>query len=214
MAIAATAAFAARTVLLEDHPVVGESLEALLRARGLEVVGRATTLRELLPFIHTRDPHVALVDIVLQGDGGAPTADTGIAALLELRRIAPALHTVALSGFATPELQERCAQAGARGFLSKLHATGDALIESIARVLAGGRAFPDAAPARRFHAVAISPREREVLLMLGEGADNLTIAVTLGIAERTVKAHVASLYRKVGVSSRVQLALLARDVAR
>lgn len=211
MATAAAASPAARVVLLEDHVVVGESLEALLRARGVEVVGRATTLEALRPAIERHAPHVAFVDVVLQGPGGTASPDEGIAAIADLARTAPALRSVALSGFLTPRLLVRCARAGAWGYLSKLHATGDALLDAIGRVRAGDRLFPDDLPLDECGRARVSPREREVLALVGEGADNLTIAARLGITERTVKAHVTSLYRKLGAESRLQLALLARD---
>lgn len=55
----------------------------------------------------------------------------------------------------------------------------------------------------------ISPREKEVLSLVGTGADNLKIAALLGVSERTVKAHVSSMYLKIGAENRVELALIA-----
>jgi DNA-binding NarL/FixJ family response regulator len=111
---------------------------------------------------------------------------------------------------------------GAAGYLHKLSANGDGVLAAVRAVATGSRFFPAAvagdhllepAPARSGGPLSrLTAREREVLTFVAGGADNLKIASFLQITERTVKAHVSSLYRKLGSENRTQLALLARQL--
>ena len=114
MAIAEPSSSAARVVLLDDHPVVGESLEMLLRVRGVEVVGRATGLEALRPLIARQEPHVAIVDVVLQGANGVPSPDEGIAAIQGELGVSPDFP---------PEVEEAAARAAASPRLPDLDRT-------------------------------------------------------------------------------------------
>jgi DNA-binding NarL/FixJ family response regulator len=131
------------------------------------------------------------------------------------------LPVVVLADQEDAMLAERCVASGAAAFLDKLTARESSVVEALLAVSAGERLVPlsamnlssvmRAAPepeSRR----SLSIREREVLRHLAAGADNLKIAALLGISERTVKAHVSSLYRKLGQENRTQMALYAQQL--
>jgi DNA-binding NarL/FixJ family response regulator len=129
----------------------------------------------------------------------------------------PGMRVVVLTTFADQERILDALNAGAAGYLLK-DATPEELIAGVRAVVAGGAPLdPKAArvlldsrnaatPARE-----LSPREREVLVLLGEGLANKQIARRLGITERTVKAHLTSIFQQLGVTDRTQAALWARE---
>lgn len=207
MAYAASSQSPSRIALFEEHPLVAEGLEALLHAHGVTVVGRAKNLDALLGLVDEHRPDVAVVGIVPCAVPHAVMSSQR-AALADLATVAAQVPTLALVWAPPPGLVGRCAAAGARGCVLLARASGVSLADAIVRIHAGDAVFP-AEEARR--PTGVSPREFEVLLLVGEGADNAAIARALQITERTVKAHVTSLYRKVGAENRIQLALLARD---
>lgn len=202
-------------VLLEDHAVVMEGLSALLQRSGIEVLGHAGDLETFLQLVAERHPLVAVIDVVIESPDGSRN-EQGLAALAQLASRHPEVRPLVLSGYRSEELVTRCYQAGAAGFLCKLETSGETLIDAIRVLAGGGRLQPDGHPTHarepRSGFSRLTPRERDVLTHLATGADNLTIAACLGISERTVKAHISSLYRKLGSENRLQLALFARQV--
>ncbi len=124
-----------------------------------------------------------------------------------------------VSGATEPELADTCAALGVAGFLEKGSAGPQALVDAVRAVAAGQKVFPARTLAIGPRAESSSPaaaalrglttREREVLTYIAAGFDNLKIAAQLDITERTVRAHVSSLYRKLGQENRTQMALLA-----
>ena len=111
---------------------------------------------------------------------------------------------------------------GAHGYLFKSSATVASLRQAISQLLAGERVLPQdftaaRSPPKKVDRVAgpagvkLTDREQQVLNLVGSGANNVVIAGKLQIKERTVKAHVSSLYRKLGSENRVELALLANN---
>jgi DNA-binding NarL/FixJ family response regulator len=122
-----------------------------------------------------------------------------------------------VSALEEPDLVDRCLSAGAAGFLTKRTADHDAVLGAILAVARGERVLPvdsyaqllaHRPPAQEFrNPMGLTAREMEVLTLVAEGDDNLKISAMLGITERTVRAHVSALYRKVAVENRAQLAL-------
>lgn len=137
-----------------------------------------------------------------------------LASLRELSLALPIVPKVVLGTLASAYLIERCCDAGATAFLTGASRAADlgAMLEEMSRE--GTRSYPNplrlpgAAPENE-RSPLLSPREIEVLQLIAVGADNLKIAALLGVAERTVKSHVNSLYRKIQVENRVQLVLEA-----
>jgi NarL family two-component system response regulator YdfI len=199
-----------RVLLVDDHEVVRQGLRLLLEtSEGIEVVGEAADGAEALSAVADLAPDVVLMDIRM------PRVD-GIEATERLRADHPGTAVVILTTFNEDELLLRGLRAGARGYLLKdtthrqlestirAAAAGDALLHAdlLARVLApggpdGGDRRPEAA-AR----VGLTARETEVLRLAADGLRTRDMAGALYVGERTIKAHLASIYLKLEVGTR------------
>lgn len=171
----------------------------------IEVVATHADGRELLAV--TGDlGDVVLLDLYL------PELD-GIEVLRQLRKRPAGPKVLILTTIGRPAEIQRALAAGAHGFVLK-DSTGGELAAAVRAAEAGVLAMsPAVAAALSAPAVeALTPREREVLGLLGRGLPNRGIAAELGLAERTVKVHVGNLLAKLHVDSRTQAALLAGDV--
>jgi DNA-binding NarL/FixJ family response regulator len=193
-----------RVLLVDDHPLVTERLEARLRAEDdLGVVSSAATLAaaELALLQNTVD--VAICDVRLPDGSGFELLDRA-AALPSPPRF------IMLSSFDTPQYVDAAQRLGAAGFLLKTTPT-DEILEAVRRVHAGGSAFP----IELIRAGAQSPwkplttRERAVLARLLKGRSNDEIAADLGISRKTVEAHLSRLFARAGALSRTELAIRA-----
>ncbi|WAS87606.1 response regulator transcription factor [Corallococcus sp. NCRR] len=211
-----------RVALLEDQQVFRESLVALLEGAGMKVVARCAETGAFLSNVRAAAPDVAVVDLRLEHVGREGSED-GLRALKYLHDFHPQVRALVLSGHQAPDVVERCFQAGASGYLCKLNVGIDDVVRAVGRVARGERLLPvDMLQASAMHlddlqmpASALSRltlREREVLGYVAAGADNLKIAAHLGITERTVKAHLTSIYRKLGPENRAQLAVMACEL--
>ncbi|MFN7131082.1 MAG: DNA-binding response regulator, partial [Myxococcales bacterium] len=128
-----------------------------------------------------------------------------------------------LAGNDAPDIVMRAFQSGGSGYLTKGVASARMLAESVRAVARGEPILPASLAGPVVEALrtgkpvnnaasglaALSPREREVLTLVAEGADNLKIAAMLNVSERTVKAHVTAILRKLNVENRTHAALLA-----
>jgi DNA-binding NarL/FixJ family response regulator len=137
----------------------------------------------------------------------------GIRAIAGILAVRPGTPIVVLTSFSDQVRILDALQAGAEGYLLK-HAEPETILSGIREVVAGGSPLdPKAArvllTSRREPRTALSltDREREVLRLVGEGLPNKSIARRLGITERTVKAHLTSVYQQLGVTDRTQAAL-------
>lgn len=225
-----------RLVIVDDQALVREGLALILDAQpDIEVVAALPDGPALLDRTRWPDEHadVILLDLYLPGLDG-------VQVLHRLRSHTPAssARVLMLTTIGRAADIQRALAAGADGFVLK-DATGDelsaavrgayagvtALSSSVTRVLwpqrrpadADGAPTPDGTAAPGGDSVAaraasLTPREREILDLLGQGLANLEIARTLHLAERTVKTHVSSVLAKLGVTSRTQAALLVRDL--
>ncbi len=204
-----------RVAILEDQQVFRESLESLFERSGLEVVSRGSDVEGFLAQVARAEPDVALIDLRLErAEGGEP--GDGLRAVELLRELHPHVRCLVLSAYREPQEMGRCFLAGAAGYLCKLNVGTAELLEAVRRVAQGEQVVPPeflgAAPRPRPRPeplARLTPREREVLGYVAAGADNLQIAASLGITERTVKAHISNLYQKLGVENRIQMAMLA-----
>ena len=199
-------------LLVDDHAVVREGLRAFLELQaGLEVVGEAEDGHEAVRQAERLRPDVILMDLVMPKGGG-------VGAMRELRRRLPASRVIVLTSFVDHDQLLPAIQAGAAGYLLK-----DVQPQELARAVrvahAGEALFDPAVAARLVEAIAqapgeepperLTPREREVLDLIGRGLSNKRIARELGVAEKTVKTHVGHVLAKLGVPDRTQAALLA-----
>jgi DNA-binding NarL/FixJ family response regulator len=199
-----------RVLIADDHAVVRAGLAQLLQTFAeVELVGAAANGEEAVSLCAERLPAVVLMDLEM------PVLD-GIEATRRIRVAQPEVAVVVLTSFSDRERILRALDAGAVGYLLK-DAEPDELARAIEAAARGESPLdPKAArallSARRTPAPAdaLSEREREVLAMVGEGLANKAIARRLGISEKTVKAHLTSVYREIGVTDRTQAALWAQ----
>jgi len=200
-----------RLLLAEDHPVVRAGLERLLGNEGdIELVGAAANGAEAVDLAGELRPDVVLMDLSM------PVLD-GIEAT---RRIVAAhdgaVSVVVLTSFADREQVIEALDAGASGYLLK-DAEPEELVRGI-RAAARGEAPLAPRAAREVLAARSEPRpdaelstrEREVLVLVARGLPNKRIARELEISEKTVKAHLTSVFQRIGVTDRTQAALWAQ----
>ena len=203
---------AIRVLLVDDHAVVREGLRTFLELQeGVEVVGEAEDGQGALREAERLRPDVILMDLVM------PELD-GVGAMRELRRLLPRSRVIVLTSFVDDERLLPAIQAGASGYLLKdvqprelaravraAHA-GEALLDPLvaARLVEAIARPPGEEPPER-----LTPREREVLELIGRGLSNKRIAFELGVSEKTVKTHVGHVLAKLGVTDRTQAALYA-----
>ncbi len=206
--------------ILEDFPILRDSMTLALGQRGLKVALSTGDPEVFLQEVGRSLPQVVLLDLVLKRSDGRDARD-GLDVLQELRTRHPGVRSLVVTARTNSDLINACYQQGAAGYLFKLTATADALAESIRAVCRGERVFPAQAlesslamtqDSARSEADRLTPREREVLSYVAVGVDNPDIADLLGISERTVKAHIAALYQKLGAANRVLLAIRAREL--
>ena len=206
-----------RVMITDDHLIVREGLRLILEtADDIEVVGEAVDGAECLELAAKLDPQVILMDLQM------PRMD-GITAIAHLRKDFPEIAIVILTTYNEDDLMIRGLQSGARGYLLKdssrenlldaIHAAarGETLLkpEILARVLAPQSAPKPAAPAQTDSTLTLTGRELEVLQLAAKGERNKEMAYKLGITERTVKAHLQSIYQKFGVDSRAAAVAVA-----
>lgn len=200
-----------RVLVVDDHHVVRQGLEQLLAtAADIEVVGTATNGLEAVAAVGVLMPDVVLMDLSMPELGGVE-ATRQIAAQYPLSRV------LVLTSFSEQSRILDAISAGADGYLLK-HSEPDEITAAVRSVHAGDAALdPKAArallDARRSlrETVALSEREREVLLLVRDGLANKQIGRRLGITERTVKAHLTKIFQRIDVTGRTQAAIWASE---
>lgn len=199
-----------RVLVVDDHAVVRQGLERLIGTwEGVAAVGEASTADQAVARYSALRPDIVLMDLGL-GDGG-----DGVLATARIVAVDPGARIIALTSHPDRDHVERALEAGAIGYLLK-YASADE-VERGVRAAARGESPLDPKVAglliRRPEvgpAATLSPREREVLDLVGKGLSNKLIAHRLSITERTVKGHLTSIYRQIGVTDRLGAALVAR----
>lgn len=213
-----------RVMLADDEAMVRAGVRAILGTDdAIEVVAEAADGAEAVEAVRRHRPDVAVLDIRM------PRMD-GLTAAAEIRRAVPETAVVVLTTFSEDAYIARALGDGASGFLLKsgdpreliagLKAVADGaayLSPKIAhRVIAelstgvGGGAMARAAAAKE-QAAVLTPRELEVLGLVGAGLSNAEIAARLYLVEGTVKAHVSAILVRLGVKNRVQAAIVAYE---
>ena len=213
-----------RVLLADDQAMVRTGFRLILDAEpDLDIVGEAGNGLEAVELARELDPDVVLMDIRM------PEMD-GVEATRLITGLPEAPRVVVLTTFDLDEYVYASLRAGASAFLLK-DAKEDQLLAAIRVTAQGGSLFAPAVTARlieRFCAheratgtptgvvgdaglQALTPREREVLVLLARGLTNAEIATQLVVSEHTTKTHVASLLQKLGLRSRVQAVVLAYE---
>ena len=194
-----------RILIADDHEVVREGLRLILEAEDdFVVVGEAVDGREAIELVRDLQPQVVLMDLRMPGMDG-------LTAIKHLRQQWPDINIVILTTYNEDALMMDGLRSGARSYLLKdtrrqvlfdtlrAAARGEALLrpDVMARVIS-----QSAALAKPVDGLTLTDREQEVLVGVARGERSKEIAVRLGITERTIKAHLASIYNKFGVDSR------------
>jgi DNA-binding NarL/FixJ family response regulator len=197
-----------RLLLADDHTMLRQSLRRTMEDEGLEVVGEAGDGEEAARLAEELVPDVVLMDVSM------PVLD-GVEATRRITGADPDARIVVLTSFSDNRRILDALQAGAIGYLLK-HAGPDELLGAVRAAAAGDSPMdPKAArvllESRRVSRQAqdLSAREEEVLRLVAGGLANKQIARRLEISERTVKAHLTSVFARIGVSDRTQAALWA-----
>jgi NarL family two-component system response regulator LiaR len=208
---------AIRVLIVDDHEVVREGLRNFLELQeGMEIAGEARDGDEGVALATELRPDVVLMDLVM------PKVD-GVEAMRALRERVPGTRVIVLTSFLDDEHLLPAMRAGAAGYLLK-NVQPQELARAIRAADAGEALIDPAVAARLVEALAereqddgyerLTPREREVLALIGRGFSNKRIALELGVAEKTAKAHVSNLLGKLGLADRTQAALYASRVGR
>ncbi len=198
-----------RILLVDDHAVVRQGLKMFLGLDSdLEVVGEAENGEEAIRLTRALNPDVVLMDLLM------PVMD-GITATATIRRDFPETEVIALTSVLEDEAVMKAMRAGAIGYLLK-DTQAEELRRAIKAAAAGQVQLSPQAAARLMREVRapdspekLTERETDVLRLLALGRANKEIALELNIGEKTVKTHVSSILRKLGVPSRTQAALHA-----
>ena len=204
-----------RVLIVDDHRMVREGLKAMLEDTVVDVVAEAESIERALEQIAATRPDAVLLDVRLQGQ-------SGLEACRLITERFPGLAVVFLTVYEDEQYVFEALRAGAKGYMLKR-----ASAEDIVRVLRGvraGRTILDEAltgdialrasrvrpgqiwPGSEF---GITQRESEVLRAVVDGLNNKAIAEQLVISEDTVKTHVRSIFRKLGVTDRAQAVSVA-----
>ncbi len=199
-----------RVLLADDHPVLRVGLRALLEQEpDIVVVGEASSGEEALARVASLRPDVVVLDCQMPDRSGPEVAR-------QMRQRGLSGRVLALSAYQTDAYIREMLEAGAAGYLLKEEAP-EVIVRAIREVARGGEYFSPAvaakaaAWARGERPGGLTERELEVLRCMAEGLSNKEIAARLHMTERTVAFHVSNILQKLGVASRVEAVVWAKD---
>jgi DNA-binding NarL/FixJ family response regulator len=198
-------------LIADDHPVVCSGIRILLEsATGIDVVGEAHSGAEALELIQTTRPDIVLLDMELSDMSGVDVVRT-------LQENGDKTRVLGLSSYDDREFISQLLSFGASGYLLKDEVPGQ-IVEAIRGVARGETGWVSRKVAAKLSQILqkdkegsseLTPRELDVLRHVVEGKTNGEIGVSLGISEKTIEKHLDTIFRKLGVVSRVQAAVLA-----
>ena len=193
-----------RVMIIDDHEIVRRGIAEILdRDDALEVVAEAGSVADAVRRADLVRPDVVLVDLQLP-DG------TGIDILKQLAVSHPEILPIVLTSFDDDEALAESLEAGAHAYVLKT--VRGAEITDVIKAVAAGRILLDERTITRRRAdhddptADLTPSERKVLELIGDGLSNREIGEKLGVAEKTVKNHITSLLSKMGLQRRTQVA--------
>ena len=202
-----------RIVIADDHAIVRGGLRALIDAvDGFELVGEADSAAGAIEAVVRLRPDVVLLDIQMPG--------SGIAAATEISRLSPAAGILMLTMFEDDASVSQSLAAGALGYVLK-GADPEEIVRAITAVAAGGavlgstiarRVLGGLRPAEPASGISeLSERESHVLDLIAAGLGNPAIAERLAISPHTVSNHISNIFRKLGVATRAEAIVRARE---
>ena len=196
-----------RVVLADDHLVLRQALRALLEQRGLQVVADEPDGRAAVDAVQRHAPDVAVLDVAM------PILN-GVDAAREIARLAPACHVILLSGVDDRRFVREALKIGVKGFVQKSQGC-DELVHAIEEVQGGNLYVSPGASQAIVEACAtetddadgmpLTPRERQVLQLVGEGKSTKQIAEVLHISVKTAEFHRGRLMKKLNVHDTANL---------
>lgn len=193
-----------RVMIIDDHEIVRRGIAEIVdRAEGLEVVAEAGTVEDAIRRAELVVPDVMLVDLQLP-DG------TGIDVMNRIKQTKPEIRSVVLTSFDDDSALAETLEAGAVAYILKT--VRGAEITDVISAVAEGRVLLDERTVTRRRAdhgdptADLTPAERKVLNLIGDGLSNREIGEKLGVAEKTVKNHITSILAKMGLKRRTQVA--------
>ncbi len=199
-----------RVIIADDHSVVRKGIKDHLGAEpDMEVIGEAEDGREAVRLAIALHPDVMIMDVAM------PHVN-GVEATRQLRRVAPSVKVLVLSGYDDAPYVDGLLDAGASGYLLKT-ASLQAIAQAVRDTAAGERVLDAVVSQHLIERIIARPaggetpsdREREVLQHAARGLTNKQIGATLGISDRTVQNHLASIFEKIGAASRTEAVTIA-----
>ncbi|WP_394791185.1 response regulator [Rhodoferax sp.] len=197
-----------RLLIVDDHPIVRQSLSALLGAFGapMQVIATAGSAEEALVQAEQNPPDIVLTDLQMK-----PTS--GIQLIQQLSQRQPAIRYVVFTASTQDEHMLQAFDAGAQGYVLKESEAGE-LVQAIKAVMGGATHYPAGlkrALDRRQQQPALTARETEVLALVAQGLTSKAIARALDIDPRTVDAHRANIRQRFGLDSSAALLRFALE---
>lgn len=184
-------------VIADDHPVMLEGTAQLFaECPDLLVVGTATTGEETLQLVAVLRPDLLILDIRLPDI-------SGIAVAKAIRKNAPDVCILVLTGYDDPAYAKALAKLGVQGMLAKT-TPGSDIVEAVRRIRTGERLLMEAPAPFEQSIAALTEREQTVLGLLAAGYRNREMAERLQVSLKTVEFHVSQLLEKLGVRSRTE----------
>lgn len=200
-----------RVLIADDHPVVCKGIHNTLdSAVGIEVVGEAKNGYEAMQMIESLQPDVVLLDMELPDINGIEVVKKIVEAGISVR-------ILGLSTYDDSVYISQLISLGASGYLLK-EEVPEAIVEAVRGVARGETGWVSRKVAAKLSQIlkdeqegstALTPRELEVLHLVVDGKTNAEIGLNLGISEKTVEKHLEAIFRKMGVVSRVEAAVMA-----
>ena len=203
-----------RVMIVEDHQVVAEGLAALINDQDdMKVIGHSGSVAESIARAAELKPDLVLIDFRL-------TDGTGADAAAGIRQMRPETKLIFLTREDSDAARFAALEAGASAFIHKSRAAQD-VVEAIRAVAQGRSLFTPRTIAQLLNSrreidaqlERLTPREKEVLRMMAEGTSSREIAAKLGISYTTVRTHIRSLGGKLGVHSKLEAIVKARELA-
>jgi DNA-binding NarL/FixJ family response regulator len=207
-----------KVLLVDDQELVRTGLRGILRSRfGFEIVGELDSGAGVVEAVAELEPDVVVMDVRMPGVDG-------VTATRNLRKVGAAPPVLVLTTFEDEEILAGALRAGAAGFLLKGVPAED--LQRAVREVAGGASWLDPAVTGRVlsayrdgptrvlpgpEADLLTPREREVLALIGQGLSNAEIATRLTLGEGTVKTHIGHIFTKLDLRDRAAAVVFAFD---
>lgn len=204
-----------RVLVVDDHPLMRDALRSVIQDEAdMEVAGESSNGNDAVNKANELKPDVIIMDLLMPGKDGLST-------IIEIRQTLPKAHILALTSLNEEEKVLAAVQAGALGYLTKDIQRLE-LLQAIRTVSKGQVYLPPAMAGKLFSSLQqktgpekevflehLTPKEMEVLRMVGEGASNREIAQSFSVTEGTVRTHIHNILQKLGLKNRNQMLLYA-----